>query len=156
MNVNLDEIDRKILDELYRGAEKSQKNIAISLGISEPNLSKRIGVMRETGLISKFTVDINYDALGYDTNSITFIKLNDQHKNKLDEIISDLKLINEAVEVFTVFGNSDIYVRWIAASNANIMSALNLVLQRPEVAKVETVTLAQTYKRERGPWINRE
>jgi DNA-binding Lrp family transcriptional regulator len=78
--------------------------------------------------------------------------MHDQHKDRHAALVNNIARLNEAIEVYTIFGEWDIYVRWLCESNARVMELLrDTILTDQGVEHVETLTLAQEFRRERGP-----
>jgi DNA-binding Lrp family transcriptional regulator len=143
--------EKRILNALYGNSHRSRKLIAKEVGLSEPSLSKKIATLEHDGVIKNFSINVDYERAGYNTDSVTLIRLNDQHKDKQTAIVEKLAKINEAVEVYTVLGSWDIYVRWICKSNGQVME---LVQQHiVGIGQTETLTLGEKYKRENGPLL---
>jgi Lrp/AsnC family leucine-responsive transcriptional regulator len=148
----MDATDRKILNQLYAQADHARKVTAKKVGLSEPSLSKKIANLRADGIIKNFSVNIDYARTGYDTHSVTLIRLHDQHRDKQTVLVEKISKINEAVEVYTVLGVWDIFVRWVCSSNARVMELVkNSILAEPGIDHIETITLGEEYKREFGP-----
>jgi DNA-binding Lrp family transcriptional regulator len=151
---HVDSTDKKILDALYVDAYKSQKHISHSIGISEPNYSNRVTALKRDGVIKNFTVNIEYDKVGYGTHAVTLIKFSDQRKDNLQAVIESLLKVNIAIEIYEIFGQWDIYVRWLAKSNTDIRKMIDVIDSVTKGAHTETITLAQEHKWERGPLLN--
>jgi Lrp/AsnC family transcriptional regulator, regulator for asnA, asnC and gidA len=145
----IDVIDRKILDSLSEDAHRSLAETAKSVSISAPYLSKKLAALRKMKVIKWFSVEIDYDQLGYNVHALSFVSLKDQHHAA--RIIDKIKAIDEAIEVFEVLGHWDLYVRWICRSNSQVMDFVQGILEDESVANVETTTLARERKRKRGP-----
>jgi DNA-binding Lrp family transcriptional regulator len=156
------DLNNEVLDSLYADADRSRKELAHSLKISEPSLSKRISTLKLSGEIKNFSINIDYDRVGYNTNSITLIRLPDQKKDVLDNIVQRLMKMNEAVEVYTILGEWDLYVRWLCKSNAQVMEFIRelddmiprSVPESRHFQVFQTITLAQQHKREHGPRLS--
>lgn len=150
----VDRIDRKILNELYLDSDRSRKVIGKAVNLSEPSLSKKITNLKAEKVIRKFSINIDYDKAGFNTNSVTLIRMHDQHRHKQLELVEKLRKINEAIEVYSVLGSWDVYVRWLCKSNAHVMEIISKVLMPDEtVGHTETITLGEEYKREQGPLL---
>lgn len=152
---NMDAVKIRVLNSLIRNANRSRKEIAHELGISESYISKIVKELEEfEGVIEKFTVQPNYRKLGYSGNFFTLIKLSDQHSGSFDQIVDSISKMPEAVEVFSVYGETDLFVRWICQDGESLMQTLKTsILNGDEVKSVQTFALGQQYKRSFGPEI---
>ncbi|BCU53320.1 Lrp/AsnC family transcriptional regulator, leucine-responsive regulatory protein [Staphylococcus auricularis] len=81
----MDLTDRKILKMLKQDSQISLQRISKVVSLSPPAVRERINKMKDVGIIGKYTIDIDYGALGYDINVIIEILI----KNNL---YSDFKL----------------------------------------------------------------
>jgi DNA-binding Lrp family transcriptional regulator len=153
----LSEIERQVLNLLLLDSDKSRKSISRMIiseksggkPISESYLSKIIEKFVADRTILKFTIDINYEKLGYNTHAISIIKTSNQaHISKIVEFISE---IGQALEVYTILGESDIFVRWLSRNNNELLEAVQKVLDNDEIRDMKTITLAEGKKRVQGP-----
>jgi Lrp/AsnC family transcriptional regulator for asnA, asnC and gidA len=150
-NIMVSEVEYKILDELYTDAHRARKRIANKVGISEPSLSKKIADLQDTKIIKRFTIDIDYEKIGYTTHAITLIKLGAQTRDAFTHKMELIANLDEAIELYTVFGEWDLCVRWMCRDNAHLMEVLSHVLETAgDGSKFETLPLPQVRKRERG------
>lgn len=81
----MDLTDGKILKMLKQDSQISLQRISKVVSLSPPAVRERINKMKDVGIIGKYTIDIDYGALGYDINVIIEILI----KNNL---YSDFKL----------------------------------------------------------------
>lgn len=139
----------RILAALVADSDAPRKRIADDLKLSESSLSKQISSLEHRKIIGGFTVELNYRELGFSTHAISFVTLKDQ--GQIPALLEHLSKINEAIEIYTVLGDDDVYIRWLCRDNAHLMAVLKEVLSGPNIAHVKTTTLAEERKRERGP-----
>ena len=69
-----DTIDIKIIKILSDNARTSASSIATEIGMSPPSVSERIKRLTETGIIRKFTIELNPELIGYPFSAIVRIK----------------------------------------------------------------------------------
>lgn len=77
----MDLTDRKIIETLKKDSKVSLSYISDSVNLSTPSVRERINKMKDMGIIKKYTIDIDYKALGYDVDVIIDIVI----KNNLYE-----------------------------------------------------------------------
>jgi DNA-binding Lrp family transcriptional regulator len=63
----LDETDRRILELLTADARRPYSDIADDVGLSAPAVSDRVSKLRESGVVNRFTVDVDRSELRGDT-----------------------------------------------------------------------------------------
>ena len=66
----IDELDLKIIEALLDDGRVKYKDLAKSLGIDERLVSRRVDRLVDVGVIKKFTIDINWRALGLDMQAL--------------------------------------------------------------------------------------
>ena len=69
-----DTLDIKIIKILSDNARTSASSIATEIGMSPPSVSERIKRLTETGIIRKFTIELNPELIGYPFSAIVRIK----------------------------------------------------------------------------------
>ena len=73
MNIQLDQIDKKILTHLQRDARLSYNALAKLVNLSAPSIAERVRRMEDVGLIEGYQVILNRQLLGWDITA--FIRL---------------------------------------------------------------------------------
>jgi DNA-binding Lrp family transcriptional regulator len=111
--------------------------------------------MEDAGIISNYSIDIDFGKLGLGTNAVTLIKLHDQHKDKIDEIATELRTLPIVVEIYTLLGETDLFIRWMAPSPEAIAKEMNKVLQKESMEKVTTLMLGEQLKSEKSPLLEK-
>jgi Lrp/AsnC family transcriptional regulator, regulator for asnA, asnC and gidA len=89
----IDDLDLKILSELSKDASISVPRLSKKININASVVYSRIKRLLKRGLIKKFTIVINDEALGFSVRSLTGInmdsKLRDNVLNELFKIPED-------------------------------------------------------------------
>lgn len=70
----MDEIDRRILNELINNSRLSLKELARLVGLSPPGASERLKRLEERGIIRAFTLEVDPALLGYPMQAIVRIR----------------------------------------------------------------------------------
>jgi DNA-binding Lrp family transcriptional regulator len=152
----VERIEALILDELSRDANRSRKRIAHAIGISESYLSKKIEELVERQkVIKSFTIDINYEQIGMESDAITLIKAKNIGSNELNELADQISTLNDAIEVYTIFGDWDIFIRWKSRSNHTIMEQLSSIMRGVNIGDAVTIPFGRRVKQVNGPALSR-
>ena len=72
--MNIDETDRLIVRLLCENARMPVSELARKVGLSGPSTSERIRRLENNGIISRFTAELDLEALGYPLQAIVRIK----------------------------------------------------------------------------------
>ncbi|RPD51621.1 MULTISPECIES: Lrp/AsnC ligand binding domain-containing protein [Chitinophagaceae] len=118
----LDEIDRKILNELTGDAEKPYSQIAKSLDVSNTMIHQRIARMKQLGVIEHTEIKLNEKILGYGSSAFTGIILKEVANTA--RVIEALQKVPEVVECYFVSGAYNLFVKIIAQNNDHLMHVL--------------------------------
>jgi len=105
----LDEIDKRIIEELLVNARIPYVELARKLKLSESAIRKRIKKLRELNIIEKFTIIINPKS-----GLVTSLTGIDVYPEKLMEVIEEIKKISDIEEIAITSGDHNIMVRIIS------------------------------------------
>lgn len=117
MTVSLDELDRKILDELQRDASQSIDEIARTVGSSKTPVWNRIRKMRESGLITRQTVILDADKLGLEACFFVLVRTNEHEAGWQNKFLTAIQSRPEVVEAYRLAGEID-YILKVRVENA--------------------------------------
>ena len=105
----IDDIDNKIIKILINNSRISNTKIAKLLDISEASVRKRIKKIMKIGIIKKFTVELNYNLLGYKR---VFIGLNID-KDKIFNILEKISKNKNIINIYLTGGDHDILIDFL-------------------------------------------
>ncbi len=105
----IDDIDNKIIKILLNNSRISNTKIARLLNISEASVRKRIKKIMKIGVIKKFTVELNYNLLGYKR---VFIGLNID-KDKIFNILEKISKNKNINNIYLTGGDHDILIDFL-------------------------------------------
>jgi Lrp/AsnC family transcriptional regulator for asnA, asnC and gidA len=146
--VEIDGIDKIILNNLMRDARIPILSIAREIGISGAAIHQRLRKLEASGLISGSKFVINPKVLGYKTLAFVGIFLDSSSKYK--EAVNRLKEIDEVIERHYTTGNYAIFVKILGRDNEHLMQVLNHHIQNIKgVSRTETfISLDQQIDRQ--------
>ncbi len=108
--VHLDETDRRILRHLVRDSRQPIARLARTLGLSESVVRRRIDGLVNTGVIERFTVNIDYEKAN---NPITVLVGVNVGRMPGPTVAQTLRNIENIVEIYTVAGEFDLIIKII-------------------------------------------
>lgn len=100
VNHILDDKDRKILQIMMKNSRLSYREIAKLANLSTVTVLNRVKRLEESGVIKNYTIDLDYDKLGFDVQVIIDIRVS---KGKLIEV---QRKISTEPNVFAVYDNT--------------------------------------------------
>ncbi|MDN5745004.1 MAG: Lrp/AsnC family transcriptional regulator [Nocardioidaceae bacterium] len=105
----LDEIDHQILRLLRENARRPLREIATAVGLTVAPVQRRIARLEATGVIGRYTVQINQNRIAAGIEAVTELRF-DGHRD-LAKIMEYVAEIPEVEEVLTLAGDPDALVR---------------------------------------------
>ena len=133
----IDDLDLKILSELSRDASISVPKLSKKINVNASVVYSRIKRLARRGLIKKFTIMINDEALGFNVKALTGVNMDSRMR---DNVLSELFKISEVREVAEVTGRFDILVTMTARS---LDEMHQLISER--VGRIEGVQKTETF-----------
>ncbi len=101
-----DERDMKIIEILKQNSQISLSGIAQELKISKTAVKKRVDKLKKTGIIQKFTIEINESVLGCKKKALVGIEI---EKDKHLDVVEGLKKIDYIDQIYSCTGEHDMY-----------------------------------------------
>lgn len=120
--VELDGIDIALLRLLAADARTSLRSLGAEVGLSGPAVADRMARLGERGVIHRFTVDIDWAALGMPT--LTHISLQVDKARDIDHVVTELRQLDRVEEISIVTGTTDLLVRARVADLADLRQLL--------------------------------
>ena len=145
-NSVLDDVNLKIIDILGKDSSTPFVEIAKQLGVSDATVHLRVRRLISEGIISKFTVIIDNNLLGYD--HLAFMGINVK-PGLADEAIEDLSNLEEVLEIHEMHGTFDLLLK-IRSKDLDQMRDVveNKIRTLPHIIETELMTVLKTRKEE--------
>lgn len=115
----LDDLDKRIIEELCISSRGSYRQIAKRLGIHPTTLIQRVKNLEELGIIHGYRAHVEYLKLGYEFMAIVHIYV----EGDLLDVQQKIKSLKDVVAVFDVTGECD-SIAWVACKNREEFSAI--------------------------------
>ena len=146
--INIDGIDKKILNELARDARIPVLEIARKAGISGAAIHQRLNKMKNMGLLEGSRVVINPQIMGYKTMAFIGLYLDKGSNNSA--VVKQLENIPEVIECHYTTGNWGLLIKIFCKDNQNLMDILSKKIQAIDgVVRTETfISLEQSIDRQ--------
>lgn len=111
MNDIIDNIDRRILDELQIDASRPVDDISEKVGLSRNACWRRIKAMEASGIIKKRVALVDPDKVGASLTAIVMIKTSTHSANWIREFQTVLSTLPEVVGAHRMTGDLDYILR---------------------------------------------
>src|ERR687887_432465 len=132
-----DDLDVKILSELARDASISVPKLSKKINVNASVVYSRIKRLLKKGLIKKFTIVINDEALGFNVKALTGINMDSKLR---DNVLNELFKIPEVREVAEVTGRFDVLV----TMNSRSLDEMHQLISE-KIGRVEGVQKTETF-----------
>lgn len=143
----LDEIDKKIIYMLMDNAKTSLSHISKSVGISTTAVHQRIKKLEQAGVIENSISFLNPRKLGFKV--VSFIGVFMDQPSHFQELIKNLKDVNEIVEAHYTTGNYTVFLKVLCIDNDHLMQILSRIQKYKGVTRTETfISLDQSINRQ--------
>ena len=132
----IDDLDVKNLSEHAKDASTSVPRLSKKINVNSSVVYSRIKRLVKRGLIKKFTIVINDEALGFNVKALTGINMDSKLR---DNVLNELFKIPEVREVAEVTGRFDVLVTMTSRSLDEMHQLISEKIGRIEgVQKTET------------------
>jgi Lrp/AsnC family leucine-responsive transcriptional regulator len=119
-NPAVDEIDRRILDELTADPRLSKSALARRTGLSTPTVSARVGRLERLGVIRGYRLDVAPEALGFTVTAWVRVR---PGPGQLPKVVELARRTPEVTECHRVTGE-DCFVLRLHAASLNALEGL--------------------------------
>ena len=133
--MELDEIDKQVVDALVEDGRATDRDIAAATGIVANRVSERRDSLEESGLIEGYTPLLDYDRLGYDVTAVFQLAV---EGDGLDEVITKLGSLGGITTVYEVTGDHDIVAVGKFTDTASMDERIKDLLTDDNVRSVST------------------
>ena len=142
----LDNINLRIIDILSKDSSTTFVEIAKQIGISDATVHLRVRRLIAAGIITKFTISVNNNLLGYDL--LAFMRLNTK-PGFTDQVTQDLSYIEEVLEIHEMHNRFDLFLK-IRAKDLDQMRDIieHKIRTLPNIVETELMTVLKTKKEE--------
>ena len=147
-DVQLDSIDRAILEELQREGRLSNIDLAQRVHLSPSACLRRVKSLEESGVIAQYVAIVNPKAVGKHGISYTIINLESMNTPLLEAFEAAVRAEPEVLDCFYVAGSNDYLIRFAYRDAEDLERFHSQVLMRlPGVARSNSMLVLRTVKK---------
>ncbi|MEH0156148.1 Lrp/AsnC ligand binding domain-containing protein [Limibacter armeniacum] len=146
-NLEIDEIDVKILTELLKDAKTPYTEIAERIPVSGGTVHVRMKKMEKMGIVKGATLDIDFGRLGYDITAFLGIFL--EKSSLYEQVSQELAKIPEILNLHYTTGDWSIFVRIACKDTKHLREVLHDKIQKVAgISRTETfISLEEKFNR---------
>lgn len=136
--ITLDATDMALLRALAADSRLSQRALARQVNMSAPAVAERIARLERLGVIRGYSVDVDWDRLGFDV--VVFMPIILDSGSDLEPTIESFRQIPELEELMVTTGQYDLLARFRLSGHAHLRELLlDRLWQIPNVKRFETM-----------------
>jgi DNA-binding Lrp family transcriptional regulator len=154
-DLQLDDVDRAILEALSEDARLPNNRLAERAGVAPSTALQRVRALRAAGVLRGFHAEIDLAALGRPLQAMVAVRLAVHNREQIETFTTRVRELPGVLSVFHLAGATD-YLVWLAAADAQDLRdfVVDHLAIDPAVAHAET-SLIYEHRRGPGPWRNR-
>jgi DNA-binding Lrp family transcriptional regulator len=138
-NLVLDSLDVEVINQLDADSSITNSRLAESVGLAASTTLMRVRNLVQRGIIRKFTVDVDYGAIGLGVQAIVFLSLRRQDELTMAPMIERISSVGNVVQIFHVSGNEDLLVHVAVSSSETLREFIQKHLTSdPNVRNAQT------------------
>ena len=135
----LDDVDRRILEALRDNARLANNRLAELAGIAPSTCLQRVRALQDSGVIRRFTVDLDPRRLGYGLHALVSIRITPGARGQLAAFADQLRSLPEVTQFFYLAGAADFIVHVQARTTEDLRDFVTEQLStNPIVASTNT------------------
>lgn len=137
-NLEIDNIDLKILALLSEDAKTPYTEIAKKVYVSGGTVHVRMRKMEEMGIVRGTTLNMDYSKLGYDITAFLGIYL--EKSSLYNPVVAELKKVPEVVKIHYTTGNYSIFIKIHCRDTKHLREVLHDKIQKVDgIVRTETL-----------------
>lgn len=142
-----DELDNQIVNYLQEKGRERITVLADGLGINRVTAAQRVEKLVRNGVIRRFTIKLNYDAIGLDVLAFVFISFKKTGSVTQEELARLISKIEGVEETHIIAGEFDIIAK-VRSRNLRELGAkvINKIRSYPGVETTFSHVVFQTIK----------
>jgi len=137
MKIQLDDLDRQILDVLIENTRTPFTDIAKKMGVSAGTIHIRFKKMEDSGVIQGSSLTIDYEKLGY--NFIAYVGIFLNKTSQSQKVLEALELIPFVTVAHITTGKFNLFCKVRAKSTAHAKEIIFRIDDIESVMRTETM-----------------
>nr|SBO93688.1 Transcriptional regulator, AsnC family [Nonomuraea gerenzanensis] len=143
---DLDEIDHRVLRLLREDGRRTFSEMAECIGLSVAAVKRRVDRLKELGVITGFTVQIDYAKLGWGIEAFTELRY--PGTTPVTEIIRTATDVPEVQEVFTIAGDPDALIHVRVRDLGHLQQVIDRLRRAGDVTGTKTLLVLGSWTRD--------
>ncbi|MDZ8161164.1 Lrp/AsnC family transcriptional regulator [Microbacterium aquimaris] len=146
---SLDGTDVRLLDELRRDARAPLSRLATAVGLAASTVHARVSRLVSSGVIRRFTVDVDPAALGYDTEALVSVRIRPGARAQLTAFAEQLEQHPDVAQFFYLAGAEDFVIHYRGRARHDLRDFVTDHLSTQPIVAATSTSLI--FEHTRGP-----
>lgn len=145
----LDATDHELLALLQRNSRRTLAELGGAVGLSAAATKRRIDRLERVGVITGYTVQIDYEKLGWALEAFTEMRV--MGNARMEEIEAAARNLPEVLQIFTTAGDPDALIRMRVRDMAHLRRAVDQLRRGGQVTGTKTLMVLSVWTRSDRP-----
>ncbi len=141
-NIHIDDVDAKIISALSSDSRRSYSDVGSEVGLSTAAVHERVKKMLERGVIARFALQVNHEAVGL--NFTAFVAIRNDGGAHCREIAPRLRELAAVQELHSVAGEYDFLAKIRTRHARDLEAVLYQIKSIPGVARTTSTVVLDT------------
>jgi Lrp/AsnC family transcriptional regulator, leucine-responsive regulatory protein len=141
--LDLDDIDRLLLDELQTDCKRSLKEIGVSVGLTAPSVMERVRKLENAGIIRGYHALLDARKVGLDISAFIGVSISDPRLLSAFEVWVDS--IAQVLECHHVTGRHTLLLKVKTRNTEDLEHLISRIRSMKGVASTETMVVLSTH-----------
>ncbi len=142
--VEMDEINKKIINMLIKDSRRPYREIAEELGVTESTVRKRVKKLVENRVIERFTLALNPEKSGRSVIAYVTAYPQNQREREVEELVKELP---EVVEAYSMSGKCGVNMKVEVKDLQSLNKFLEKLQDEPAISALESCIALKELKR---------
>ncbi|MEM2135261.1 MAG: Lrp/AsnC family transcriptional regulator [Candidatus Jordarchaeaceae archaeon] len=142
--MELDPINKKIMEMLIKDSRRPYREIADELGVTESTVRKRVKKLVEDKVIERFTVALNPEKSGKSIIAYVVAYPQNQREREVEELVKELP---EVVEAYAMSGKCGVNMKVVVKDLPSLNAFLEKLQSEPAITALESCIALKELKR---------
>ncbi|MFI6595911.1 Lrp/AsnC family transcriptional regulator [Nonomuraea sp. NPDC050536] len=143
---DIDDLDHRILSLLRHDGRRTFSEMAGEIGLSVAAVKRRVDRLKELGVITGFTVEIDYAKLGWGIEAFTELRY--AGTTPVSEIVRTATEVPEVQAVFTIAGDPDALIRVRVRDLDHLQQVIDHLRRTGNVTGTKTLMVLGSWTRD--------
>lgn len=135
----IDDLDKKLLTLLSKNSRRTNNSLAEELGIAASTCLARLNALRDSGVISRFTIEVDPQVLGRELEALIFVKIRPGARHLMASFATEMRAKPGVRQLFFLGGADDFVLHVAVRNSADVRQfVLDNLSANPAVATTQT------------------